>query len=148
MHKIVFGIPILWKDKHFKENKSAEKDELSPFIDDLTINPEQDEIPWCDFALEYDFEKNYYYFSVETAVGFDTETGSIDTIRFYFDCFTKFMEKNHLDTSKELDMYEVFTEGININTHFNSEEDAYAFMKFAVRGFRGKGLYDDKLRQS
>ena len=45
------------------------------------------------------------------------------------------MEQNNYDTSKELDVYEVFTEGININTHFQSIEDAYAAFKMLVNGF-------------
>ena len=33
------------------------------------------------------------------------------------------------------DMYEIFTRGININTHFDTIEDAYRTFKLLVNGY-------------
>jgi hypothetical protein len=45
------------------------------------------------------------------------------------------MIKNNYDTTKEFELFEVFTNGININTHFDSIEECYAAFKMFVNGF-------------
>lgn len=88
-----------------------------------------------DFDITYLKDENKYVIGVETALFFDDENGEYNYTRFLLDKFTDFMEQNGYDTTREFELYEVFTDGININTHFNSIEDCYAAFKMLVNGF-------------
>jgi len=120
MVTILFGIPVMSNDPI--ENK-----------------PHGDY--WCDFELDYDDETNEYYYSVETMLGFETDTGCREWMLTCFSELTKWMEHKGFDTEKEIDMYTAFSKGIDINTRFKTVEDAYAFMKFAIFGFHGRGIF-------
>jgi hypothetical protein len=96
---------------------------------------------WFDFSVEYNKKDNYYSLSFETILGFENAQKCRDWIIYCLDRFTEYMNEKGYSTDKELDLYEVFTEGINVNSHFETIEDAYAFMKFAVNGFHGEGLF-------
>ena len=49
------------------------------------------------------------------------------------------MKEQGYDTNSTLnsygDMYEIFTNGININTHFDTIKDAYRTFKLLVNGY-------------
>lgn len=94
---------------------------------------------WNDFELCY--EEGQYFFSVETMLGFKEENGAKRWMEYCLECLTKWMHKHCYATNRELNLYEVFTDGKNINDRFNSIEDAYAAMKFWVRGFDGVGMF-------
>ena len=66
---------------------------------------------------------------------FDNKMAEYSYAKYLLDKFTEFMEQNNYDITKEFALYEVFTEGININTHFDSIEDCYAAFKMLVNGF-------------
>lgn len=88
-----------------------------------------------DFDVTYLKDENKYVIGVETALFFDDENGKYNYLRFLLDRFTEFMEENGYDTTREFELYEVFTNGININTHFDNMEDCYAAFKMFVNGF-------------
>ena len=123
MYKILLGIPAM----------------DSELIIDKKIEDEES-FPWTDFEVGYKPEEDYYYLEFETFLGFNKEHTCRDWIIHCCSEFTKYMESHGYDTSKELDLYNVFTKGVDVNTHFESLEDAYAFMKMVVFGFHGKGL--------
>lgn len=92
---------------------------------------------WNDFELIQD-ENGQYYISVETALGFAKEDGCVEYMHYLLNTLTDWMTKHNYDITKELDMYEVFTRGTNINSTFDSIEECYAMFKLLVRGFNGK----------
>ena len=53
--------------------------------------------------------------------------------------FTKWMKEQGYNTNSTLnpygDMYEIFSDGININTKFDTIEDAYRTFKLLVNGY-------------
>lgn len=94
---------------------------------------------WLDFEFSYHPEA-YYAFSMETMIGFESQKICVEYVHSILDEFTKWMKKNNFDTTQELDLYSVFTEGLNINSHFESIPQAYAAFKCFVNGFNGTGL--------
>ena len=88
-----------------------------------------------DIDIIYLKNENKYVLGIETIYMFDDEHGKYSYIKYLLDKFTEFMEQNGYDTTKEFCLYKVFTEGININTHFDSIEDCYAAFKMFVNGF-------------
>lgn len=94
---------------------------------------------WLDFEFSYQ-PGAYYAFSMETMLGFKSQKACVEYVHSILDKFTDWMKKNKFDTSQELDLYSVFTEGININSHFESIPQAYAAFKYFVKGFNGNGL--------
>lgn len=95
---------------------------------------------WYDFELNFDKRFNKYSMDFETMLGFDSPDGAKKYVNNIFDIFTNWMIQKGYDISTELNLYEVFTNGININDRFDSVSDAYAAFKFAVRGFNGMGM--------
>lgn len=132
MRKICIGVPAMMIPEELVNEKGIIIDKEFENDEDLDI--------WCDFSLEYDSKDETYQLSFETMLGFSEENGCVNWIKCCFDIFTEYMIEHKLDTSVVLNMYDVFTEGINVRTHFKSIEDAYAFMKFCVEGFAGNGL--------
>ncbi len=106
------------------------------YIEDYTV---EDGDIWCDFEVGYDLDNRYYYLSFETLLGFKPGKCK-EWIKKCLDTFTEYMVNHKYNTEKELDMCSVFTDGINVNTQFNTIEDTYAFMKFVVNGFNGDAL--------
>ena len=45
------------------------------------------------------------------------------------------MNESNYDINREFALFKVFTDGININTKFNSIEEAYAVFKMLVNGY-------------
>jgi len=137
MYKILLGIPasISYLTQAIKEAVDDRG-----LIKNLIVHNEIGEDYWCDFSVEYDMEEKYYYLSFETCIGFEEDDGCRKWIVTCFEEFTNYMYENGYDTSRELNMYQVFTEGINARSHFKTIEDAYAFMKFVVNGFHGNGM--------
>ena len=73
---------------------------------------------------------------IETIYMFDKGShGEKDYIREMFDKLTTWMTSKGYGTDKEIGIYEVFTQGNNINTHYDTLEDLYANFKFLVSGF-------------
>lgn len=134
-YKILLGIPT-----SFSYLTKAVQDTLDNegLIKDFVVEDEADY--WCDFSIEYNIDEEYYNLSFETCIGFETKEECRNWIIICLDKFTEYMEEKGYDTSKELDLYQVFTKGINVNSHFKTIEDAYAFMKFVVNGFHGDGM--------
>lgn len=131
MYKILFGIPAAPFERFCNTENGC--------IEDYEVAEDND--PWCDFSLEYNMKENYYYYSFETMLGFGTKDGCRDWIITCLAKLTSYMEKHGCDTTKELNMYEVFTAGVNVNTHFETIEDAYAWLKMIVFGFHGNALF-------
>ena len=88
-----------------------------------------------DFDVTYLKDKNKYILGVETMLFFDNDHGKYEYVKWTLDKFTEFMEQNGYDTTKEFELYEVFTNGININSEFDSIEECYAAFKMFVNGF-------------
>ena len=88
-----------------------------------------------DLDVLYLKDEGKYMLSVETIYMFDNESSEYGYMRNLLDKFTDFMEQNEYDTTHEFTLSEVFTDGININTHFNSIEECYAAFKMFVNGF-------------
>ena len=85
-----------------------------------------------DFDVTYLKDENKYILSVETMIMFDNKKDEYSYLKEILDRFTEFMIKNNYDTTKEFALFEVFTNGININTHFDSLEECYAAFKMFV----------------
>lgn len=88
-----------------------------------------------DLDITYLKDEDKYVLGVETIYMFDDENSKYRYMKFLLDKFTEFMEQNGYNTSKELSLHEVFSEGININTRFHSIEDCYTAFKMLVNGF-------------
>lgn len=137
MYKILLGIPA---EPAYLTKAVQDAVDDTGLIKNIVVHNEIGEDYWCDFSVEYNIVKKYYYLSFETCIRFDEEDGCRKWIVTCLEEFTNYMYENGYDTSKELNMYEVFTEGINVNSHFKTIEDVYAFMKFVVNGFHGNGM--------
>lgn len=128
MYKILIGIPAMFN------NMTSPDGYLRDYI------VENDEDMWCDFELDYYPEGNYYKFEFETMLGFDSEDGARKWIEKCLEVLTVYMEEKGYDTSKELNLWGVFTEGVDVTTKFKTIEEAYAWLKMMVYGFHGKGF--------
>ena len=100
-----------------------------------------DEEVWCDFELVYYPHLRYYKFNFETLwlCGFD-EYEVANWIHHCLDVLTDYMDEHLYDTSVELNMWQVFTEGVDVDYRFKKIEEAYAWLKMMVYGFKGKGM--------
>lgn len=87
-----------------------------------------------DLDLIYHKDKKQYSLSVETIYLFQ-ENAQYGYIKSLLDEFTNWMNENNYDTNKEFALFEIFTDGINIKTKFDSIEEAYAAFKMMVNGF-------------
>lgn len=87
-----------------------------------------------DFDLIYHKNIHKYSLSIETIYMFK-ENGQYGYMQSLLDEFTKWMELNNYKTNRTLSLHEVFTEGISINTQFDSIEEAYSAFKLLVNGF-------------
>lgn len=87
-----------------------------------------------DLDLIYHKDEKKYSLGVETIYMFK-ENGQYGYMQSLLDEFTKWMTENNYDTNKEFALFKVFTDGISINTKFDSIEEAYAAFKMMVNGF-------------
>jgi len=118
----------------------TECDEMKHIFGVLSVCPQgatkANLVTMNDLEVTYMKKESKYMLGVETMLFFDDgRQGERNYLQFLLDRFTEFMIENNYDTSRELELYQVFTEGININSEFESLEDAYAAFKFFVRGY-------------
>ena len=130
MYKILIGIPVMEAPESTTLNTKG-------YFEDYELK-EGFTPPWDDFDLIY--ENGLYYFEFETLLSWDSDDGARNWIVHCLDMMTDYMQRHGYDTTKELDLYEVFTAGANVKSTFTSIEEAYAFLKFTVNGFHGKGM--------
>lgn len=88
-----------------------------------------------DFDLTYLKDEDKYVMGVETIYLFKDAIAERNYIIDIFTQFTKWMEENGYDTTKEPSIIDIFTYGININSKFDSIEDAYMAFKYFAIGF-------------
>lgn len=148
-----FNIIQYFIDKH--EEKIA-KEYYDDYNEDFTENSSMkfiwgllsyDDLSSCDANLEtmndmdliyLKYEKKYIL-SVETIYMFNSKETEKEYFKVLLDKFTEWMEKQGYDTNSTLnpygDTYKIFTSGININTHFDTIENAYRTFKLLVNGY-------------
>lgn len=89
-----------------------------------------------DLDLIYVKDEDKFILSVETIYLFeDGYSSEKQYIKSLLDKFTDWMISQGYNIDQPMALYEIFTEGHNINTHFNSIEDAYNTFKIMVEGF-------------
>ena len=92
-----------------------------------------------DIDLIYLKDEKKYILSVETAYMFNSKEAGKEYFKDLLNKFTKWMKERGYNTNSTLnpydDMYEIFSGGININTHFDTIEDAYRTFKLLVNGY-------------
>lgn len=92
-----------------------------------------------DIDIVYDKESKMYSLSIETIYQFtNNQEGEKFYIQHLFNKLTEWMDSKGYDTNRELDIYDVFTIGLNINSEFESLEELYATFKWLVKGFCGE----------
>lgn len=148
-----FNIIQYFIDKH--EEKIA-KEYYDDYNEDFTENSSMkfiwgllsyDDLSSCDANLEtmndmdliYLKDEKKYILSVETIYMFNSKETEKEYFKVLLDKFTEWMEKQGYDTNSTLnpygDTYKIFTSGININTHFDTIENAYRTFKLLVNGY-------------
>lgn len=92
-----------------------------------------------DIDLIYLKNEKKYILEIETVYCFKDKEAEKDYICFLFGKFTNWMIDNGYNTNLTLNPYgdfvELFSEGININTHFDTIEDAYRTFNILVSGY-------------
>ena len=139
---------ILWKraDKYYKDfNEDCTENNDMKFIfgvmswDDLSSATEPNLLTMNDFDLIYLKDEKKYILGIETAYKFKDKQSEKEYLQELLNKFTKWMQDNGFNTDSSLnsygDMFEVFTDGININSHFDTIEDAYRTFKLLVNGY-------------
>lgn len=96
--------------------------------------------PYEQYLFQIWKGKEGYSFFVETFIGFPDKNGCINYMKSILEEVKKWMEKHNFDANKELNVYEVFSQGVNANTAMETIEDCYALLKLLVRGFGGQGI--------
>ena len=148
-----FNIIQYFIDKH--EEKIVEE-YYNDYNEDFTENSSMkfiwglksyDDLSSCDANLEtmndidliYLKDEKKYILSVETAYMFNSKEDEKEYFKTLLDKFTKWMEEQGYNTNSTLntydDMYEIFSGYININTHFNTIENAYITFKLLVNEY-------------
>ena len=139
---------ILWKraDEYYKDfNEDCTENNDMKFIfgvmswDDLSSATEPNLLTMNDFDLIYLKDEKKYILGIETAYKFKDKQSEKEYLQELLNKFTKWMQDNGFNTDSSLnsygDMFEVFTDGININSHFDTIEDAYRTFKLLVNGY-------------
>ena len=139
---------ILWKraDKYYKDfNEDCTENNDMKFIfgvmswDDLSSATEPNLLTMNDFDLIYLKDEKKYILGIETAYKFKDKQSEKEYLQELLNKFTKWMQDNGFNTDSSLnsygDMFEVFTDGININSHFNTIEYTYRTFKLLVNGY-------------
>ena len=148
-----FNIIQYFIDKH--EEKITEQ-YYNDYNEDFTENSSMkfiwglksyDDLSSCDANLEtmndidliYLKDEKKYILSVETAYMFNSKEAEKEYFKTLLDKFTEWMTEQGYNTNSTLnpydDMCEIFTKSININTHFDTIEDAYRTFKLLVNGY-------------
>ena len=102
--------------------------------DDLSSATKPNLFTMNDLDLIYLKDENKYILSIETIYFFKDKQAKKGYLQGLLDKFTKWMQNNGYNTDSSLDIFEVF-DGININSHFNTIEDAYQTFKLLVNGY-------------
>ena len=149
LSNISWHLPII---KHIKslmldiQYKKEEKEYISEYetttikhifgvvsYDDLTSN-HANLYTMNDLDLTYLKDKKKYILGVETIYMFKNKNGDKVYMKQLLDIFTKWMINNNYEIKSPC-LWEVFTDGWNINTEFETIEDAYAVFKLLVEGY-------------
>lgn len=92
-----------------------------------------------DIDLIYLKDENKYILEIETAYYFNNKQDKKKYLQYLLDKFTDWMVDNGYSTDSRLNPYGdfigLFSEGININTHFDTIEDAYKTFNILVNGY-------------
>lgn len=148
-----FNIIQYFIDKH--EEKISEE-YYDGYNEDFTENSSMkfiwglksyDDLSSCDANLEtmndidliYLKDEKKYILGVETAYMFNSKEAEKEYFKVLLDKFTEWMKEQGYDTNSTLntydDIYEIFSGYININTHFNTIENAYITFKLLVNEY-------------
>ena len=148
-----FNIIQYFIDKH---EEKITKEYYDDYNEDFTENSSMkfiwglksyDDLSSCDANLEtmndidliYLKDENKYILGVETIYMFNSKESEKEYFKTLLDKFTKWMEEQGYNTNSTLntydDMYEIFSGCININTHFNTIENAYRTFKLLVNWY-------------
>lgn len=89
-----------------------------------------------DVDITFNKNDNTYSISIETIYQFrNGKTGERIYIKNLFNKLTEWMISKGYDTTREVELHEVFSAGNNINTEFETIEELYATFKCLVNGF-------------
>lgn len=89
-----------------------------------------------DIDITYNKRTKIYSLAIETIYEFRTGSdGARGYILSLFDEMTKWMQEQGHKTDIKPWIYDVFTEGKNVNTKFKSIEELYTTFKCLVKGF-------------
>lgn len=103
--------------------------------DDLGCGREASIYSMNDFDITYLEREKKYNLSVETIYDFDSLNDSYNYLNGILIAFTKWMKDNHYSTDYKPCMYDLFEQGVNIHTPFDSLEEAYGVFKTLVIGY-------------
>ena len=104
--------------------------------DDLSKGNEANLLTMNDFDILYNKKNKTYSMSIETIYELrGGKAGEKTYIKNLFNKLTEWMESKKYDTTQEVTLYEIFTQGKNINTEFQTLEELYAVYKCLVFGF-------------
>ena len=92
-----------------------------------------------DIDLIYLKDEKKYILEIETIYYFNSKQDKKKYLQYLLDKFTDWMIDNGYSADSHLtpygDFIELFSEGININTHFDTIEDAYRTFNILVNGY-------------
>lgn len=104
--------------------------------DDLTEGNQATLYSMNDIEIIYYKKENKYGISIETMYSFeDGRNGEKKYIQQLLNQFTEWMIQEGYDINEEVWIYNIFTDGYNINTKFDTIEELYACFKMLVNGF-------------
>ena len=103
--------------------------------DDMSGSSEASLYTMNDFDITYLEDEKKYVLSVETVYEFSEKNGDKNYINRILSNFTAWMIDNGYNTNYKVSLYDLFTEGLNITSHFNSIEQAYAVFKVIANAF-------------
>ena len=146
LNEKIIKLPIIKLIHNYYRNKSTywineHKTENMEFIwgikswDDLSLSETANLHTMNDIDLIYLKNENKYIFSIETIYSFKTEEHKQKYLKDCLDAFTTFMNESGYDTNKKIFWCDVFSGGLNLNTHFDTIEDCYAMFKLLVNGY-------------
>jgi len=103
--------------------------------DDMSGSSEASLYTMNDFDITYLEDEKKYVLSVETIYEFSEKNGEKSYIDRILSNFTAWMIDNGYNTNYKVSLYDLFTEGLNITSHFDSIEQAYAVFKVIANAF-------------
>lgn len=103
--------------------------------DDLSGNEKATLYTMNDLSLVHWKETNDYTVEIETSYGFDSHDEAKAYLEALLGAFTKWMHEQGYNTEHYFHPHWHFSEGYNINTHFETIEEVYGNFKLLVRGY-------------